>query len=139
MFRRLADGLRASPVPTSVRRAEAADLPVPDRWADTVVVWLVLCSVADPSSALVEIRRTVADDGRLIVYEHVRSDDPSFARWQDRLTPPWRWLAAGCHPNRDTASLIEAAGFEWEELERADVPGTGLAKPHIRGVARPAR
>jgi SAM-dependent methyltransferase len=139
MFRRLAAALGASPVPAAARLAEATDLPVPDGWADTVVAWLVLCSVPDPAAALAEVRRATADDGRLIVYEHVRSDAPTFARWQDRLTPAWGWVAAGCHPNRDTASLIEAAGFEWEELERADVPGTGLAKPHIRGVARLSR
>lgn len=139
MFRYLARALPTSPVPITLRRARASDLPVPDAWADSVVTWLVLCSVADPSAALTEIRRAIAPDGRLIVYEHVRAADPAFARWQDRLEPAWRRFAGGCHPNRETASLIEAAGFEWERLDRFDLPGTGLARPHIRGVARPAR
>jgi ubiquinone/menaquinone biosynthesis C-methylase UbiE len=59
-------------------------LPVPEASFDTVVVTLVLCSVADPARALSEIRRVLSQDGRLLFLEHVRATDPKLAARQDR-------------------------------------------------------
>jgi len=139
MFRRLARALPSATVPAGLRRASAEALPVADGWADTVVSWLVLCSVPDPATAIAEIGRVLAPDGMLIVCEHVRAEDPGLARWQEWLGPAWRRFGAGCRPDRDSAGSIEAGGFVWDEIERFDVPRRGLARPHIRGVARPAR
>ena len=139
MFRRLARALERAPAPTRLQRASAEALPVADGWADTVVLWLVLCSVPDQDVALREIRRVLAPSGRLIVCEHVRSQNPRSARRQDRWARPWGWVGAGCHPNRDTAAAIERAGFAFDELERFDVRGSALANPHIRGVATVSR
>ena len=57
--------------------------------------------------------------GRLVVLEHVRGDG-RLAGWQDRITPLWSRLMAGCHPNRDTAGAIERAGFRFQRVERFD-------------------
>jgi len=45
-------------------------------------------------------------DGSLLFVEHVRSDDPGLARWQDRLHGAWRSFADGCNCNRQTADLL---------------------------------
>lgn len=102
----------------------------------TVVATHVFCTVADPRRALAEVFRVLRPCGTFRFLEHVRAADERAARWQDRLTPVWRWVSAGCHPNRRTAEEIEGAGFVFEERERFDMPGAGLAKPHIYGVAR---
>ena len=136
MFRRLARALPTGPVPIRLQRATAEALPVEDGWADAVVCTLVLCSVDDLGASLGEARRVLRPGGVLLFYEHVRAQEAGLARWEDRLERPWGFLAAGCHPNRDTVRALETAGFAIEELERFDVAGSFLAKPHVQGTAR---
>ena len=113
-------------------RASAEALPFKDGAFDTVVSALVFCSVADPAAGLGEIRRVLGPGGRLRMLEHGRSDVPWRARWQDRIQPLWTRLAGGCHPNRETERIVEAAGF------RID-PQTRRAKGTMRRfVADPA-
>jgi ubiquinone/menaquinone biosynthesis C-methylase UbiE len=117
-------------------RAPAEALPFEDGTFDTAVSLVVLCSVDDPAQALEELRRVLRPGGRLLFIEHVRSDDPSLARRQDRYARPWGWFTCGCHPNRDTLGAIEAAGFEVVELEREERPEIPkLVRPHVRGWA----
>lgn len=92
-------------------QARAEALPFRAGAFDTVVSGLVLCSVADPDRALAEARRVLRAGGQLRMLEHVRSVTPWKARWQDRLQPLWTGLTGGCHPNRETERLVEAAGF----------------------------
>ena len=76
--------------------------------------------------------------GRLIALEHVRGAG-RLARWQDRVTPLWSRLMAGCHPNRDTAAAIERAGFSLERSELFDpLPRWVPARPLLAAVARRA-
>ena len=53
-------------------------------------------------AALAEAARVLRPGGRLLFVEHIPAKDPGLARWQDRLEKPWRFLADGCHCNRDT-------------------------------------
>jgi len=116
--------------------APAEALPFEDASFDTVVTLAVLCSVDDPERALAEIRRVLKPGGRFIFLEHVRSEEPALAHWQDRLERPWGWVAGGCHPNRRTLEAIEGAGFDVVELERRDLPDIPrLVKPNVLGVA----
>ena len=77
-------------------------------------------------------------DGALLFVEHVRSDDPSRARWQDRLERPWGVVAMGCHPNRDTVATIRGAGFEAAMVEHGELPLVPpIVRPYVIGLARP--
>lgn len=131
--RRLAENGRQN---IELRQAPAERLPFDDASFDHVVSTLVLCTVLDVPQALAEARRVLRPDGTFRFMEHVRNDDSRF--WgtvQDRITPVWRWFAAGCHPNRRTEQAIRDAGFRIEWVERMRIgPGT----PAIYGVARPA-
>ena len=139
MAKRLRDHVAAAEgatVRVDVVEAPAEDLPFADASFDTVVSTLVLCTVENPELAAAEIRRVLAPGGRLLLIEHVR--DPHSARrarWQDRLERPWGFFVGGCHPNRDTAATLAAAGFT-ADLVVGELPKIGpVIKPMIRGSA----
>lgn len=117
----------------TVIEAPAESLPFPDDFFDTAVVTLVLCTVPDQAGALKEIQRVLKPDGQLLFLEHVRSRNPSLAKWQDRLEGPWRFLGDGCHCNRDTVSAISAAGFDLADVDRGALP---KAPPIVRPLAK---
>ena len=85
---------------------------------DTVVSGLVFCSVDDPARGLAEVRRVLAAGGTLRMLEHVRSEHPRRARWQDRLQPMWTRVSGGCRPNRDTERTVKRAGFAVDAATR---------------------
>lgn len=136
MARRLRERAGAD---AEVLDAPAERLPLPDATADTVVCTLVLCTVPDPEAVLREVERVLKPGGRLLTLEHVRSDDPSRARWQDRLERPWGWLAGGCHPNRDTLATLRASSLEVVEHAPTVMPkATPLVRPAMVAVAQRA-
>lgn len=129
-----------SSVLVEVVDGRAERMPFADGTFDAAVTSLVLCSVADPVAALAEIRRVLRPGGQLRFYEHVRSPSDTHARLQRILSPAWQALGGGCHPDRDTATSIEAAGFAIQHQERFCYrPGPrvplGLISPHILGRA----
>ena len=113
--------------------ASAEDLPFEDSSFDTAVFTLVLCTVPDPAAALAEAARVLRPGGRMLFVEHVRAEEQGLARWQDRLEKPWRFLADGCHCNRDTVAMIEASPLSLEQVEHGRVP---KAPPLVRPLAR---
>ena len=125
-------------VPVRVVAGHADALPAADGSLDAAVTSLVLCTVPNPASALAEIHRVLAPGGRLRFYEHVRSGHRLLAALQDAVVPVWSRAAGGCHPNRDTAAAVAAAGFTLEHVERFGFRAAALAPPvaHILGTAR---
>lgn len=122
--------------PARVVEAPAEQLPFDDASFDNVVCTLVLCSVHEPNRAVAEISRVLKPGGRVLFIEHVRSDDPKHAKWQDRLRRPWAVVADGCQANRDTAATLTAGGLAMEQLEHARMPKTPpIVRPLIDGTA----
>jgi SAM-dependent methyltransferase len=119
-----------------VQDAPAEQLPFADSSFDTVVSTLVLCTVRDPSAALAEIGRVLRPGGRLLFIEHVRGEGRR-GRFQQRITPLWRVLAGGCHPDRDTVAAIRRQGLEVSELTTLQPRGPleMVVRPVVVGVA----
>ena len=136
MARRLEQHVSRLGRPAQVVHASAESLPFEDSSFDTVVSTLVLCSVRDPERTLDEVARVLRPGGRLLFLEHVRSDDPRLARWQDRLHGPWFAFGHGCNCNRPTPALIEASTLELETIERGSMPrAPAIVRPLAVGQA----
>lgn len=135
MLRRLQQNARDHVSRAEVVQAPAEALPFDDDSFDIVVSTLVLCGVSNQSQALRETQRVLRPGGRLLFIEHVRSDDPGFARFQDRMN----WLnriMVQCDCNRSTLAAIEAAGFDVTEIEHTAMPKTPkFLRPLIVGTA----
>jgi ubiquinone/menaquinone biosynthesis C-methylase UbiE len=139
MLKKLRLKLAGSGEGASAIEAGAESLPFADDSVDTVVFTLVLCTVPDPAAALAEAARVLNPGGKLLFVEHVRSRHPDLARWQDRLEKPWRFLADGCHCNRDTVAMIEASPLELKRVEHGRLPKAApIIRPLIRGWATSA-
>ncbi len=104
-------------VPIKLHHGQAEDLPFEDESFDTVLATLVLCSVKDLQRSLEEMHRVLKKGGTIILFEHIRLDDP---RWigfvQDVMTPSWRFVCDGCHLNRDTIKEAERL-FQFEQID----------------------
>ena len=134
MLRRLQDKVRQQAPRAEVVQAPAEVLPFEDASFDTVVSTLVLCGV-DQQRALGEVRRVLRPGGRLLFLEHVRSEDPALARFQDRMNRLNRFLV-GCECNRQTLAAIEAAGFTISRVEHATMPeAPKFVRPLVIGAA----
>jgi SAM-dependent methyltransferase len=136
MAKRLRRKLSGSGGENAVVEAPAERLPFEDASFDTAVFTLVLCTVPDPAAALAEAVRVLRPGGQILFIEHVRSEEPRLARWQDRLHRPWRFLADGCNCNRDTVGAIEASQLRIGHVERDQLPkALPIVKPLVRGQA----
>jgi ubiquinone/menaquinone biosynthesis C-methylase UbiE len=135
MARRLPGKVAEAKVPIEIVNTQAEKLPFPDETFDVAVAAFVLCSVEDQRTVLSEIRRVLKPGGRLVLLEHVLGEGRT-ARWQERLTPLHTKLAGNCHLNRDTRTVVGAAGFDTSGVENTRLPGTYvLVEPGIQGVA----
>ena len=132
---RLGRRVNALSLDAEIVDATAERLPFPDATFDTAVATLVLCTVPDQHVALREIARVLKPSGRLLFLEHVRSDDPKVAKWQDRIRPLYNLVR--CNPDRATLVAIEASAFELESVRHGDVPkAPKVERPMIVGTAR---
>jgi ubiquinone/menaquinone biosynthesis C-methylase UbiE len=137
MRSRLEKGLRRDGRRARIVDAAAEHLPFADASVDTVVSTFVLCTVDAPDVALREIARVLRPDGQLLFIEHVRSESPSLAHWQDRLAGPWRRFARGCRCNRATAELIASCGLALDETHHASWRAMPpIVRPLVAGRAQ---
>lgn len=92
-----------------LRLADVQELDYPCGFFDTVITSCTFCSVPDPVRGLRELHRVMRDDGKLLMFEHVRSQVPMLGLALDALTYVTRWL--GPDLNRDTVANVRRAGF----------------------------
>jgi len=113
---------RTIAMPVNFFEASAEAIPLDEHSVDSIVTTWTLCSIPQAAVALAEMRRVLRPGGKLLFAEHGQAPDASVRRWQDRLTPAWRYFGGGCHLNRPIRSMIEAAGFRIDRIETGYIP-----------------
>lgn len=98
-------------------------LDLPSGSVDHAVSAFTLCTVPHHDVALREVRRVLKPGGSFHFLEHGLAPDRGVARWQHRLTPIQRRVAAGCHLDRPIADAVEESGLVVEDLETFYLPG----------------
>ncbi len=90
---------------------DAQNLSFTDSEFDYVVATFVLCSVPDPIRTVKEMGRVLKPGGKIILLEHVLSNNRFIALWE-HIHNPFTSTFLGFNVNRDTRSNIEKAGVE---------------------------
>jgi len=90
---------------------DAQDLAFPDHSFDTVFATFVFCSVPDPVMGFRELKRVCKPDGRLLLLEHMRPDNPILGFIFDVFNPMIVRMM-GANINRKTINNIRQAGWQ---------------------------
>jgi ubiquinone/menaquinone biosynthesis C-methylase UbiE len=98
-------------------------LELADASMDAALSTFTLCTIPHLDVALKEVARVLKPGGDFHFLEHGLAPDPRVARWQHRLTPLQRRLAAGCHLDRPVADAVSRSGLVIEDLDTFYLPG----------------
>ena len=79
---------------------------------DNIVCTLVLCTIPNPELALQKMYDWLKPNGKLVILEHIHSENKINRGLQNLANPVWKVVADGCNLNRDTDILIKSAGFK---------------------------
>ncbi len=101
----------------ALAQCDVQRLPFPDATFDTVATSCTFCSVPNPLKGLAELHRVLRPLGKLLMFEHVRSQNGLAARIQDFMTFFTRRY--GPEMNRRTAETVLKTGFKIEKVEKA--------------------
>ncbi|MBI4570200.1 MAG: class I SAM-dependent methyltransferase [Planctomycetes bacterium] len=115
MLRRAEGRARAYRGKITLEEGDAMNLRFAADSFDTVVTSCTMCSVPDPVRGLRELHRVLRPDGRLLMFEHVRSRNRLLGCMLDIMTLMTRW--GGTEMNRDTIRNAQAAGFTLTSVE----------------------
>lgn len=96
---------------------DAQALDFPDDSFDFVISTCVYCSVPDPVKGLQEMRRVCKPEGRILMLEHMRSENPVMGSLMD-LSNPLVVKLWGANINRRTLDNIHKAGLKIEKNEK---------------------
>jgi ubiquinone/menaquinone biosynthesis C-methylase UbiE len=105
------------------------EIPLEDNSADTVLLTFALCTIPDWHRALLQMRRVLKPEGKLIFCEHGVAPDETLRKWQERVNPFWKRIAGGCQITRPIPRYIADSGFKIQKMESGYVPGV----PKIAG------
>jgi ubiquinone/menaquinone biosynthesis C-methylase UbiE len=116
----------------------AESIPVDTASIDTSLRPGRLCTIADVTAALREMRRVVKPGGQLLFVEQGLAPEEGVRRWQHRLTPLWKGIAGGCHLDRSIEELVKNAGFEIGHIETGYMAGPKPMTFMYEGCAHPS-
>ena len=115
--------LRQVGLSANLRQGTVEDLPYEDGFFDTVVNTMAFSGYPDGTKAMAEMRRVLASGGRFVLID---INYPADRNWVGtRLTRCWQ-LSGDII--RDMDSVLEAHGFEYEDIE---IGGLGSVHMYI--------
>jgi len=87
MLQRARAKTRINKVRVNLRQMDVQNLEFDDNSFDTVAASFVFCSVPDAVHGLREVRRVIRGGGKIILLEHVLSDNPVVAWFMNLINP----------------------------------------------------
>ena len=108
---------KSTVVPIEIVNASAENLPFEDHTFDTVVATLVFCTIPNVEKAIHELKRVCKPDGKILLFEHVKTENTVLSKMQESLTPFWKRVCDGCCLNRETLKAFTNKGLEVETVE----------------------
>ena len=108
---------KSTVVPIEIVNASAENLPFKDHTFDTVVATLVFCTIPNVEKAIHELKRVCKPDGKILLFEHVKTENTVLSKMQESLTPFWKRVCDGCCLNRETLKAFTNKGLEVETVE----------------------
>jgi len=124
MRERAAERVSQSSIPLKFLDLPSEEIPLGNEEADTILITYTLCTIPDVTKALGEMRRVLNPGGKMIFCEHGEAPDADVRKWQERLTPAWKFIGGGCHVGRPIPKMIIDSGFRIEGMETMYLPGT---------------
>ena len=103
---------------------DGAVLSLPDNSVDCALSTLTLCTIPNVAQALQEVFRVLKPGGTFHCFEHGLSPITKKQKWQHRLNSVEKFVAGGCHLNRDIKKLIDDSPLLWTQYEDFDLPRT---------------
>jgi ubiquinone/menaquinone biosynthesis C-methylase UbiE len=100
-----------------LHQMDAQCLDFPDDSFDAAVATFVFCSVPDAVQGLRELGRVVKPEGRILLLEHVRINEPEVIGRLMDLVDPLVLRLMGPHINRRTEQNVRRAGLQVERVE----------------------
>ncbi|HBT47393.1 MAG TPA: SAM-dependent methyltransferase [Peptococcaceae bacterium] len=116
MLARARQKLHLARAPVTLLEMDVQQLDFPAASFDTVVATCVFCSVPDPVLGLQEVRRVCHPEGKIVLLEHVRSENMLLGPLMDFLNPLVVCLI-GSNINRRTVENVKKAEIKIERVE----------------------
>lgn len=111
MLKRAREKANRLPVDIQLLEMDIQNLEFPDNTFDTVISTCVFCSVPDPVQGLKEIRRVTKPNGKIIMLEHMRSENQIIGKFMDILNPIGLYFI-GANINRRTIDNIHSSNMK---------------------------
>lgn len=110
---------------------DVQELEFPDDSFDFIISTCVYCSVPDPVKGFQEMRRVCKPEGKILMLEHMRSENPVMGSLMDVFNPLVVKLW-GANINRRTLDNIQNAGLKIETNEKlmGTIMRKLVLKPH---------
>lgn len=122
MLERARPRARALNISLDLRIGDVQALEFPDATFNTAIATFVFCSVPNPVLGLRELKRVVKPGGRVLLLEHVRSQNEIVGFIMDALNPLVVRMM-GANINRHTVENVQESGLVLEKVETLGMGG----------------
>jgi len=95
-----------------IQKGNAEQMPFQNDFFEAVVASFVFCSVDSVEKAVQETKRVLKKGGKLILLEHIKSNNKFIRAIQGIITKIQALFSIECHLNRDPRNFIKSNSFQ---------------------------